>query len=75
MANEPWNRYAELKQCQKFTVGVRMKGDGEDNGDWMEVGRVRSENDEFTEIAVARQRALIAEVRIISMSKSTQQLN
>mmetsp|Transcript_29912 Transcript_29912/g.63555 ORF Transcript_29912/g.63555 Transcript_29912/m.63555 type:complete len:219 (+) Transcript_29912:122-778(+) len=60
-AKAQWDRYAELKQCQKVTVGVRMKGDGGDNGDWMEVGRVRSENDEFTEVAVARQRALIAE--------------
>lgn len=60
-AKAQWDRYAELKQCQKFTVGVRIKGDGDKNGDWMEVGRVRSENDEFTEVAVARQRALIAE--------------
>lgn len=27
----------------------------------MEVGRVKSENDEYTEVAIARQRALIAE--------------
>jgi hypothetical protein len=27
----------------------------------MEVGRVKSEKDEFTEVAIARQRALIAE--------------
>merc|ERR1711971_275608 len=29
--------------------------------EWLDVGYVKSENDEFTEIAVARQRALIAE--------------
>lgn len=48
---------------------------GDDTNDWMEVGRVRSDNDELTEVAIARQRALIAEhakrlypvqVRIIS---------
>lgn len=32
----------------------------------MEVGRVKSENDEFTEVAVARQRALIAEVSFLT---------
>ncbi|KAL7485105.1 hypothetical protein ACHAW6_010708 [Cyclotella cf. meneghiniana] len=56
-AKSQWDRYADLKNCQKARVGVRIK----DSDEWMEVGRVKSENDEFTEVAVARQRALIAE--------------
>jgi hypothetical protein len=40
-------------------VGVKLSGDGE--GDWLEVGKVRSQNDEYTLIAIARQRALIAD--------------
>lgn len=52
------DRYADLKQCQKFTVGVRVK---DDESEWFEVGRVRSEGDENTEVAIAMQRALIAE--------------
>jgi len=62
-AKSQWDRYADLKQCKKVTVGVRIKGDagGGVAGEWMEVGRVRSEDDGNTEVAVARQRALIAE--------------
>ena len=63
-AKSQWDRYADLKQCKKVTVGVRIRGDdagGGAAGEWMEVGRVRSEDDGNTEVAVARQRALIAE--------------
>lgn len=51
-----WDRYNDLKGSTKVTVGVRIKGEDE----WMEVGLVRS-LDENTEVAIARQRALIAE--------------
>ena len=54
----PHIRYADLKSCEKIQVGVRIK----DTEEWMQVGRIRSENDAFSEVAVARQRALIAEV-------------
>ncbi len=57
-AKAQWDRYADLKQCSKVLVGVKLSGDGE--GDWLEVGKVRSQNDEYTLIAIARQRALIA---------------
>jgi hypothetical protein len=58
-----WDRYLDMKQCKKFTVGVRIKGDDESSSDnnWIEVGRVRSEGDGHLEVAVARQRELIAE--------------
>lgn len=56
-AKSQWDRYKDLKKYKPVTVGVRIQGEEE----WMEVGRVRSANDEYTEVAVARQRALIAE--------------
>ena len=62
-AKSQWDRYGDLKGCEKITVGVRMiKGDDDDSSnEWMEVGRVRSVDDEYTEVAIAKQRALIAE--------------
>ncbi len=58
-AKTQWDRYSDLKQCKKVRVGVKLAN--EEDGDWMEVGRVRSENDEHTLVAIARQRALIAD--------------
>lgn len=65
-AKSQWDRYLDMKLCKKVTVGVRIKGDDDDvdedsTNDWVEVGRVRSEGDDHFEVAVARQRALIAE--------------
>ena len=62
-AKSQWDRYAELKQSRKVTVGVRIRGndDGAGRGEWMEVGRVRSEDESLADAAIARQRALIAE--------------
>lgn len=71
-AKGQWDRYLDLKTCTKFTVGVRIKNNNDDstsstttpfnsNQQWMEVGRVRSVDNAHTEIAIARQRALIAE--------------
>jgi len=41
-------------------VGVRVVN-GEERSEWLKVGRVKSEGDEFTELAVAMQRGIIAE--------------
>jgi hypothetical protein len=69
-AKGQWDRYLDLKTCTKFTVGVRIKNDDSstsstttptNNQQWMEVGRIRSVDNAHTEIAIARQRALIAE--------------
>lgn len=59
-AKTQWDRYADLKKSQKIVVGVKITGEDEAS-DWMEVGKVRSENDEHTLVAIARQRALIAD--------------
>ena len=58
-AKTQWDRYADLKLCKKVRVGVKLTDDP--NAEWLEVGRVRSENDEYTLVAIARQRALIAD--------------
>jgi len=52
-----WDRYGDMKKATDVKVGVKSS----DNEDWFEVGYVKSENDEYTEIAVTRQRGLIAE--------------
>jgi len=57
-----WDRYTDMKKEPIVRVAVRKDGDDEE---WLEVGRVRSKDNAFTEIAVARQRALIADVSIV----------
>ena len=57
---QQWDRYIALKGTTKIAVGVRMKEDGTD--EWIKVGYVRSKEDAYTEVSVAMQRALIAEV-------------
>lgn len=56
---QQWDRFGELK-TEKYRVAVRV-----DNGDWLEVGAVKSQAAVTTAQAVARQRALIAEVRSV----------
>ena len=55
---QQWDRYLDMKRSQKKAVAVRIEGTEE----WIEVGKVKSNEDMYTELAVARQRALIAEV-------------
>ncbi len=57
---QQWDRYSAFKKEPKILVGVRCKEDESD--EWLEVGRVRSKDSQYTELAVARQRAIIAEV-------------
>ena len=61
---QQWNRYKDLKGEPKIRVGVRIIGDDE-NKDWLEVGRVKSKESKYTEMAVFRQRAIIAEVSVV----------
>jgi len=57
-----WDRYIALKDSTIITAAVQKLNDaGEGDGDWIDVGYVKSLNDESVDIAVARQRALIAE--------------
>ena len=59
---QQWDRYSAFKKEPKIRVGVRCTEDESD--EWLEVGRVRSKDNQYTELAVARQRAIIAEVRL-----------
>lgn len=56
---QQWDRYSDFKLEPKIHVGVRIKGD--DSEEWMEVGRVKSKDSQYTEAAVFRQRAIIAD--------------
>lgn len=64
-----WDRYAALKTSAKMMVGIRLTSDDKEDGkedessEWLSVGKVKSKDDEFTAVAVAMQRAIIAEVR------------
>jgi hypothetical protein len=63
---QQWDRYADLKDSEKFRVAVRVIGSADVDGDvdankWLEVGSVKSQNDDYTEAAVIRHRLLIAE--------------
>ncbi len=61
-----WDRYGKLKKASAVRVAVRVANDGsEEKGQWFEVGKVKSEENNFTEIAVAMQRGIIAEVSTI----------
>eukprot|EP00560_Eucampia_antarctica_P001139 CAMPEP_0197831902 /NCGR_PEP_ID=MMETSP1437-20131217/12663_1 /TAXON_ID=49252 ORGANISM="Eucampia antarctica, Strain CCMP1452" /NCGR_SAMPLE_ID=MMETSP1437 /ASSEMBLY_ACC=CAM_ASM_001096 /LENGTH=153 /DNA_ID=CAMNT_0043435027 /DNA_START=217 /DNA_END=678 /DNA_ORIENTATION=+ len=54
-----WDKYCQLKKSTGVNVAVRVVG--KSDAEWLTVGRVKSNNDEFTAEAVALQRALIAE--------------
>ena len=56
-----WDRYGSLKKSTGVRAAARVVNDGQDAGQWYEVGRVKSEGDEFTEIAIVLQRGIIAE--------------
>ena len=55
---QQWDRYLDMKKEIAKKVGVRLEDD-----EWLAVGKIRSKASEYTEQAVALQRALIAEVR------------
>ena len=55
---QQWDRFIGLKKEKKIRVAVRMS----DEDEWLEVGNIKSKDDKYTEFALTRQRALIAEV-------------
>jgi hypothetical protein len=59
---QQWDRYCgDLKKEKPYRVAVKVQG--KQSEEWLEVGNVKSKGGEYTKAAVARQRALIAEVR------------
>jgi hypothetical protein len=61
---QQWDRFLNLKKEDKFPVAVRVVGEEE----WSEVGSVKSKENSYTELSVARQRALIADVSHVDVS-------
>ena len=60
---QQWDRYCtDLKKETARRVAVRVAGDGEEDNEWLGVGNIKSEGGKYTEVAVARQRALIVDV-------------
>jgi len=57
---QQWDRYLEMKKETRFPVAVKLEKDGADS-EWLEVGHVKSKDNAYTKVAVARQRALIAD--------------
>ena len=64
-----WDKYLKMKKASSVKVAVRVSNEGSDAGEWYEVGKVKSENDEFTELAVVLQRGIIADVSIYILLK------
>ena len=66
-AKSQWDRYCDpaLNAATSYPVAVRVIRSGSDNDnasrDWIVVGKVKSEDDALTEIAVALQRGIIVE--------------
>jgi hypothetical protein len=67
-----WDRYSALKNADKAQVGIRLTNDdaGATSSDWLEVGRVKIKDNENIPLAVAIQRAIIAEVSSIVFVES-----
>ena len=57
---QQWDRYTSFKKEKPYRVAVKAVGKPSD--EWLEVGNVKSKGGEYTDAAVARQRALIADV-------------
>jgi hypothetical protein len=66
---QQWDRYTTLKKEPSVKVAVKVVGvaavddTAASSSDWLDVGAVRTSPGTSIDIAVARQRALIAEVR------------
>ena len=56
-----WDRFLAMKGANRVRVAVRTTNTDADDSEWLEVGHVKSVDDAHTALAVARQRALIAE--------------
>jgi len=56
-----WDKYKNLNTASSVKVAVRVSNDGSEVGEWFHVGMIKSEEDEFTEEAVALQKGIITE--------------
>jgi len=58
---QQWDRFLSWKKSTSVMVAVRVANDDSTLGQWLEVGKIKSEDDKYTEIAVVSQRGIIAE--------------
>mmetsp|Transcript_16466 Transcript_16466/g.25695 ORF Transcript_16466/g.25695 Transcript_16466/m.25695 type:complete len:202 (-) Transcript_16466:109-714(-) len=59
---QQWDRYGDFaKSSTNFAVGVRVVGRDDCEQEWLRIGYVNSKDDSNIELAVSRQRSLIAE--------------
>ena len=63
---QQWDRYSEFKREDKVPVAIRLTDTSSTSSsssppDWLEVGRIKSKDNQYTQAAVALQRAIIAE--------------
>jgi hypothetical protein len=58
-----WDKFKTLKKEVRIKVAARAIKTGV-AGEWFDVGQIKSEGNEFTELAVVMQRGMIAEVSI-----------
>jgi hypothetical protein len=78
---QQWDRYMnDLKKMTGIIVGVRVMITTDDDSTstnakiaWIPVGRIKSIDDKYTDFAIARQRALIADVSIYNCKLSNQE--
>jgi len=56
-----WDKYKSFKTASSINVAMRVANEGSDVGQWFDVGMIKSEGDEFTEVAVALQKGIITE--------------
>jgi hypothetical protein len=56
-----WDRFADLKGVPKVKVAVKQAS----SADWLEVGSVRAQAGVSAQLAVAKQRKIIAEVSLM----------
>jgi hypothetical protein len=58
-----WDRYVDLQHSSTpVRVAVRVIKEDGTTGEWLEVGKIRSLNDEYNEMALRLQRGLVADV-------------
>ena len=65
---QQWDRYVALKKEPSVAVGVKVVSAASETDAWLEVGAVKRQAEISIEVAVARQRALLVEVRLFSLA-------
>jgi hypothetical protein len=65
-----WDKFKSFKKESRIKAAARAVDSDSVAGEWYEVGEIKSEGDEFTELAIVLQRGIIAEVSTAASIKS-----